>query len=396
VLRTLLLATTSAVFLFAATPPTGDAPQQVAQKNQIDGNYSSPQGWIWNKEFNATAADNEDALPSEKLSLVEIFGVMKELLEVNKEQLEVQKEIRDILKEQYDPSPKIVKRLDGTECVANSSADCYVHPLTAEAKRIPVLMQYLSAPSLQSAGEYIRWQSKYFNHISDGAAALVLADRQWGSKVNTTGSLGETHNDVMGTGARMIRDAQKEVIKKIAPNLKIKILVGVTPEVEVNNLINVVNIEETFADIGIDTQVVAPSKEYVDAMVAHAKAVGRDLSTRGWENIIKNKLTVDLALFEEFDPDSTPYSILAYDDGEKQFTHGFAVAKDNADDALTNLFRALLLNNVVERVEIKGAVVWKHYKDRYIKENSASPDTAKTLDELQRLSIKPQTKQGEK
>jgi len=88
--------------------------------------------------------------------------ILEKLLKVAREQKEIQQKILDTLKEEFNPTPQKVT-INGVECIANSSADCFVMPLTKDAKRIPVLKAMLVNPTPETAKNYLQWQAKYLS-----------------------------------------------------------------------------------------------------------------------------------------------------------------------------------------------------------------------------------------
>lgn len=92
----------------------------------------------------------------------DISKTLHELLEVAKEQRDIQKKIYELLSEEFNPTPQKVM-IDGKECIANSTADCFVMPLTNDAKKIPVLKEMLVNPTPETAKNYLQWQAKYLS-----------------------------------------------------------------------------------------------------------------------------------------------------------------------------------------------------------------------------------------
>lgn len=95
-------------------------------------------------------------------SQTNVTKILEELLKVAKEQRDIQKEILEALKEEFNPTPQKVV-VNGVECIANSSADCFVMPLTKDAKRIPVIKELVTNPTPETAKNYLQWQAKYLN-----------------------------------------------------------------------------------------------------------------------------------------------------------------------------------------------------------------------------------------
>lgn len=129
------------------------------------------------------AYGNEDALPKidKKDSAKESeLAIIRDILE---KQLKVQTEILAILKDEYNPEPRIIINEKGEECIANSSADCFEMPITAEARRVPVIKNWMQKGDLESSAKYLQWQGKYFNEISRRAYNNVAAINQYGNEV---------------------------------------------------------------------------------------------------------------------------------------------------------------------------------------------------------------------
>lgn len=93
---------------------------------------------------------------------IDVTKILEELLAVAKEQRDIQQKILDTLGEEFNPTPKKVV-INGKECIANSSADCFVMPLTKDAQKIPVIKNLLVNPSVETAKDYLQWQAKYLN-----------------------------------------------------------------------------------------------------------------------------------------------------------------------------------------------------------------------------------------
>ena len=109
-------------------------------------------------DFNTTNDLNENNIEDNTNNK----SILKELLKVAKEQRDIQKKIYELLSEEINPTPQKVV-INGKECIANSSADCFVMPLTKDAKRIPVLKKMLVNPTPETAKDYLQWQAKYLS-----------------------------------------------------------------------------------------------------------------------------------------------------------------------------------------------------------------------------------------
>lgn len=134
-------------------------------KTQAKDNSVAERGALFyefNSDNNSTEQQKEDSTASTQNSTPDITKILEELLKVAKEQRDIQKEILEALKEEFNPTPQKVV-INGVECIENSSADCFVMPLTKDAKRIPVIKELVTNPTPETAKNYLQWQAKYLN-----------------------------------------------------------------------------------------------------------------------------------------------------------------------------------------------------------------------------------------
>lgn len=144
--------------------------------NEVDDSYSNTKGFAFYEDSNSSDKDNSIDKKT-KLNA----NLLYEILLENKKQTKLLTDIRDILQKTHDPKPeKIV--VNGKECIANSSAECFKMPLTAEAKKVPVLASWIQNPTMENAAKYLKWQAKYFNSINKGGYSLNLASKEGGAE----------------------------------------------------------------------------------------------------------------------------------------------------------------------------------------------------------------------
>lgn len=128
--------------------------------------------------------------------------LLEELVKIAKEQLDVQKKILKEVRLIRKPAPeKII--VNGKECIANSSFECFQMPLTPTAQKIPVYKNWLRNPNEKNSLALTRWESKYFNQISKSAHSRDFVITKYGDKAlktsfNRSGfdSIGGTHKVV--------------------------------------------------------------------------------------------------------------------------------------------------------------------------------------------------------
>jgi len=151
-------------------------------------------GWWWyeeiykNKETNKTKIIRYRLSPQEKAKL-EAQKKQNELLRIIaielKQNQKLQEKILDRLNYAFpNVTPKYtINRKTGEKCLTNSSADCFVMPVTAEGQHIPVLKRFLRNPSPKNSAEWLKWQAVYFDHIRQISNGLRFAYLQGGGEV---------------------------------------------------------------------------------------------------------------------------------------------------------------------------------------------------------------------
>lgn len=178
--------------------------------------------------------NNINNLESNNKNNEEVLILLRKLLEVNIE-------IRNILKNEYDPEPKIIVNSKGEKCVANSSADCFEMPITAEAKRTPVYKEWLEKGDLNSSVKKKQWEAKYFNEISNRAYMDMAAMTQFGSAAYPVNYNTYTHNNTTGYASTVLRDKiEKSVIEKNLDKVNFVYFFGINKDLDLYAMDNIV------------------------------------------------------------------------------------------------------------------------------------------------------------
>lgn len=175
--------------------------------------------------YDGTQAQNKD---DEKL----ILKYLKEISEENKKQTKIQEDILKILKSSFDPEPKIIKKEDGTECVANSSANCFDYASlienNPEVRRIPAMKEFLSDPyDLSKVAEYQKWQAELFKHAFNTGNSIQLAQEEFGDKAFPLGLNRTTYNSATGVAeANLLPEIKRKYLDEIKDKFTIDIYLG--------------------------------------------------------------------------------------------------------------------------------------------------------------------------
>lgn len=172
----------------------------------------------------STQSENKD----EKL----ILKYLKEISDENKKQTKIQEDILKILKATMDPEPKIIKKKDGTECIANSSSSCFDYASlienNPEVRRIPAMKEFLSDPyDLTKVVEYQKWQAELFKHAFNTGNSIQLAQEEFGDKAFPLGLNRTSFNNSTGiVEANMLPEIKKKYLDEIKDKFTIDIYLG--------------------------------------------------------------------------------------------------------------------------------------------------------------------------
>lgn len=174
--------------------------------------------------YDGTQSENKD----EKL----ILKYLKEISDENKKQTKIQEDILKILKSTMDPEPKIIKKKDGTECIANSSSNCFDYASlienNPEVRRIPAMKEFLSDPyDLTKVVEYQKWQAELFKHAFNTGNSIQLAQEEFGDKAFPLGLNRTSFNNTTGiVEANMLPEIKKKYLDEIKDKFTIDIYLG--------------------------------------------------------------------------------------------------------------------------------------------------------------------------
>jgi len=203
------------VFIFITT---SIATQTVAEKSNIE------RGWRF--------GDFKDINNTKKKTKKTAEDLLAEILEVQKKQLKVQNKILKILEEQFNPKPKEIV-INGKKCIENSSAECFNFPVIAEAKRIPVLKNWLKNPTIENAAKWQAWLSKYMSQVLNIGMSNVQAITQFGDKYYKHHFLTNGFIDATGYNKALEAKTNSMVLKKyLSKKIQIYIFLGYQSDID--------------------------------------------------------------------------------------------------------------------------------------------------------------------
>jgi hypothetical protein len=196
-------------------------------KNQVEDTYVvGEKSWSFYNEVDKKIDKEFDKKTSTGVKPRKLEEILEDLVRLNKKQLVEQVRIREILEEEYNPKPQVVTRKDGSKCIANSSSDCFVMPLTPTAKRLPVFKNWLQNPTIENSLEKKKWLSKYFNQITKGAYSDMFALKQNPQAYQTSSYDAIGYSDGFGKLTSIQDNYKKDLMIKHKDKYKLYIFLG--------------------------------------------------------------------------------------------------------------------------------------------------------------------------
>ena len=219
-----------------------------------DEYYNYKKGWnLYFDTKKITPEESESELKKEPLSKKIELDLLQKILDENRKQTKIQEKILTLLEEELDPKPKEVV-VNGKKCIANSSADCFVYPMIAEARRVPVMAEFLKDPyNLKKAGEYLRWQAGLFNHAINIGNGLQFAYAQWGTKVYPVETQSAAYTSIDGAfEAKILPEAEKELILSKKNILSFSIFVGKNPTMDIFSAKSILDVIKEYDQLDME------------------------------------------------------------------------------------------------------------------------------------------------
>lgn len=327
--------------------------------------YDAANGWWWykQKEVDSTGKEVETKIkmtPKEKLDHDRNNKVIALLVKQNQKLEKVQERLEYAypnITPIYTTNSKT-----GEECVTNSSEDCFVFPLQAEAQHVPVLANWLSAPSPTNSKNWLRWQAKYFNHlqkISVGARFAFLSDGPNAYPTNTTFVYND--NVAFPMSERVAENREKKIIQSMKDKLGLMIFMGGNTLLE-NSL-------EAYGKVGkymndpwneLNIAVVLPSEEAKRDILAKAASLHYKEVDSFWE---KATIIINPELFKKFNIMVTPSVVATYktdkemENGKKKMIwQTISTGTSGAEFTRKGIIQFLVYNDIINPVEMATAI----------------------------------------
>ena len=308
-------------------------------------------------------------------------ATLKKLLKKVTEGVGYLKEIRDIIKEKTNPSPKIIT-INGKECIENSSADCYKHPVIPEIANVPAIANALRDPTPENIKIKNDWINKWRNQAFKYGIASYIDELQRGINNPYTGN--NIGNNLSGTDSRIKNNlnSKKREIKKHSKNINIIVTLGTTIAPEISSLerlfSNIINLQS----LKLKVNVLFHSKEYKDFFNEYIVSTKNIRIIQKWNNISKTaKIVANSELYKQINPKITPSYLMNY---KKDWTLIFAKGYDAEDKLFNGLYNILVNKNVITYKDNENFSTDNENLEKIIK-NIKNEQQLKILNELKGL-----------
>jgi len=310
-------------------------------------------------------------------------NLLKAMLIEMKKQTKLQKKILNKLEYAYPktvPTYTINKKT-GKRCKSNSSIDCFVMPVIAEGQQVPVLKNMLRNPNKKTAEEYLKWQAKYFNHITDIAYSMKYAYNDKGKEAYPTDTINSRTNTLFNfeKDARSINE--NYIIRKYKDNI------GVSIFIDNNMLINKSGFIYEFLKMGnaftkeLRYLFVFKNKKLEDEFLQKLYVYKNDKSMKKYYDNLKYQTIVKPDLFKIKNIQLSPTTFLIYKD-KKDKSKNFEQIIETGTISVTNL-RKNIIDALIYYKIVKP-------KDLSVQDNYAS------VEKLKKVLSKEKEKNNEK
>jgi hypothetical protein len=207
----------------------------------------------------------------------------------------------------------------GEKCKANSSAECFVMPVIAEAQQsVPAMVEMLREPSVKNVKNYLEWQAVYMNQAFQVGRGFQMVSLQYERDVNKLDGTYHTQLPTMGNMQNDVDQMQRSaVIMRLKKKLGVLVFIGKTDAIERNfNGMEYTNYLHTVLPLLDNFSLIFNSPESLEKVDSKIRRYsGAKDTIKKWDQAPKR---IDPALFEKYKISVSPASVLFYkkDNGE--------------------------------------------------------------------------------
>lgn len=273
--------------------------------------------------------------------------LLAELVDIAKKQLETQRKILDAVEQIRNPKPETIV-VNGKECVANSTPECFQMPLVPKAKEIPVYQNWLREPNEENTLALVQWESVYTNKISQTAHMRDFVITKYGSKALETNFNRSTFDGNTGSEYKVVRKKNNQYVLNNVANKQFEIVIylGKSAELDYQSFHNYSKNLKELKDVTY--HVVFYTQGAKEAWEDSAKVFPEMKEILSGAKTIK----VNKALFGEKSIYATP-------------TLAVKIKKTGEEEpiAVGNIFASGIQNKILKMLEIKKVIKEGHSPD---------------------------------
>lgn len=334
-----------------------------------DLEYDKAKGWWWYEETYIDKDNKEEKIrysmtPKEKKEMEDKKKLNELLVEILAEQKENKKINADILyRLNYafpDVTPKYtINKKTGEKCLTNSSMDCFVMPVVAEAQQVPVLNNFISAPSPENSKNWLQWQATYFNHVKKISHGLRFAYLKHGADAYPTSTrYARGDNPLFSKSELMESNREAKIVHSLKDRIALLNFVGKNVFFEKNQKVRnqVHNWNKSYLKDINSVFIFETEKDKNDFLKdVSENQVGSTLEF--WKNA---KITVRPDLYKAHNIKMTPSTVMYYEDKEKKINISETITSGTlSSNAIRNqIINFLTYNEIIEEKELAAEFNW--------------------------------------
>ena len=377
------------ISIFTASLIAGSIVDRSSDNNELSYSkegafdYDAVNGWWWYKQKVIDQNGKETEI-KEKMTTKEKLSIEKEkdVVKLLKQQIKQLDSVKERLEYAYpNLAPIYSTNSAGKKCLTNSSADCFVFPLQAEAQHVPVMAAWLSDPSPTNSREWLQWEAKYFNHLQKISLGNRFAFLSGGANAYPTDTSFVYGDNAAFPMSDNVKDERKlKIIETAKENLGLMFFMGGNTALE-ENIGSYVKMREfdTKPWNMLNTIIVVQSKEIKDLILKKVSSSNIKSSQEYWSKV---SWKISPEAFSKFDISITPSVVATYKTKENKIVwqniYSGGASVDEVRDALVNF---MVYNDIVKPVEMSASInaagVQKNMDTNapVINENNIYPDT---------------------
>ncbi|PCI30926.1 MAG: hypothetical protein COB67_00280 [SAR324 cluster bacterium] len=325
-------------------------------------------GWNFYHDKNITTQDNIDPLRSPtSLKNANALKLLEAILKENQDQTKIQTKILAILQDSMDPQPKLITKKDGTKCIANSSADCYVSPKTVFAKSVPALGSWIDDPgNVEKAAVYSKWQAKHFSTtVFPMGYSLQFANEQFGTDANPLDYGQPGFDSATGAGGVLRNNRALKVANKHGKHYQLLIFLGKNIDADIYSFDNLGRLASGLTNV----KITFVYYDKTNKMVADETAKWLPALKKG---LSRSKSIVNKKAFDTYGIYTTPSVVAVIQKEGKVKAQTIATGRKGPGGYSERIKQFLKLEGIIKFGDEAGYKVWKedsNYATKYIKNN---------------------------